>query len=452
MANPFVVDWNPENISQGMGSLIRGIEQGREKKRVAALKTEAGEVFKSNDPLKMAQWAAQNPEYGKHIMGLRQGIDKQIGDVELEGMRNIAIGKDILQELYQGREKTARFGGNTDEYEQMINAIESSPNPEQVMKQIQEHSVMEWASVDPKGYEAFQKTQGGNDADIGSVSPKDATFASLKEYEATGDRGVLKRYLPQVKMINDIPYQVNPLNNQWEPIVNLGSEQVRKDADEMADIKAREQTKLDFTTAQSKFKNSESAYINKIGSSKSKLKAMKNTANRAKKLISNWSTKYGAALSGLPATDAKSLGNLYKTILANSTFSTLIDLKDSGGTLGAIATAELELLMAAAGTLDQYSGAEDQVTAIDEIVKLSEGSLKRIQGAYRADRKKFGTSFEEYKGVSLNEPKIPDFGADAPPQVNTQQAAPQAAIDALRANPQLKDKFVEKYGFLPEGF
>jgi len=63
------------------------------------------------------------------------------------------------------------------------------------------------------------------------------------------------------------------------------------------------------------------------------------------------------------------------------------------------------MLESAAGNLDRFAPIEDQVAAIDDIVNLSESSLKRIENAYQMDKSKYGSSFEDIQPLNQNKQK-----------------------------------------------
>lgn len=237
--------------------------------------------------------------------------------------------------------------------------------------------------------------EAGGAPGFGNVSPKDFTVESMSKYSESGELGDLVRYTPKVKDIAGVPHQYNQESLKWEPLVDMRSADITDQTQALANIEADKQSKLDFTKAQSKFKNSESKLISKIDSSKSKHKILTDTSKEIKKLISGWSAEWGASLRNLPDTEARQLEGLINTIRANSAFGTLKDLKESGGTLGAISAPELVLLEAALGNIDQYGDIPEQLRVLDQIIGSNQSSIDRISNAYKMDKKKFGTSFEK---------------------------------------------------------
>jgi hypothetical protein len=87
---------------------------------------------------------------------------------------------------------------------------------------------------------------------------------------------------------------------------------------------------------------------------------------------------------------------------ANSAFGTLIDLKNSGGTLGAISEAELQLLSAKLGALDQKGDIAEQIRVLDQILEQNQGSLDRTEAAFARDKDRFSRGFGEETTATQN--------------------------------------------------
>jgi hypothetical protein len=241
--------------------------------------------------------------------------------------------------------------------------------------------------------EGYRDSDGGGK--VGTVSPKDFTVESMAAYEKTGNIRDLVRHRPAIKEISGIPYQFNQETDRWESLVNMNDPRLSDDVKKLAEIEAEKQSRLDFAKQQSKWQAGETKLVSKISSAKSKHKILTNTVNEIRKMRSAWSTRYGSALKGLPATEARKMAGLFRTVKANSTFGTLTDLKASGGTLGAIAVPELELLGAALGELDQLGDAAEQDRVLDQILTANQSSLARLDKSYQLDRSKYGTSFAD---------------------------------------------------------
>lgn len=243
------------------------------------------------------------------------------------------------------------------------------------------------------------ETTGGK---LGTVSPKDFTVDSLATYQQTGKIADLVRFKPQIKDFAGIPHEFNPVLNKWQPIVDLNDPAIEDQVIAEANLAAIKQSKLDFTKQQSKFQGAESKHLTKIDSAKSGQQTLQTTIDEIKGLASVWNTQFGASLSGLPGSEARKLAGLLRTVKAVSAFGTLKDLKESGGTLGAISAPELELLEAALGTLDQAGEIDELVRVLDQISGTNQGSVRRIENAFNMDRKKFGSSFQDATRVKTD--------------------------------------------------
>ncbi len=167
------------------------------------------------------------------------------------------------------------------------------------------------------------------------------------------------------------------------------SEEVGKLDPVATQLAVDKQAALDFQDQKSKFQGSISQTVSKIGSAKATHSIMTDTADEIKSFISGLSAVYGASLKLIPGSEAKKLKGLLDTMKANSAFGTLIDLKESGGTLGAISSAELELLAAKLGSLDQSGEIPEMLRVLDQILTQNQGSIDRIETAFNSEKKRF---------------------------------------------------------------
>lgn len=96
---------------------------------------------------------------------------------------------------------------------------------------------------------------------------------------------------------------------------------------------------------------------------------------------------FGAAISGIPGTDAKAISGLFETIKANIGFEELNRLRQqskTGGALGQVTERELAFLQAVAGSLDQ-SQSKQQLT--DNLNRLWNEYQKVIHGEGNFERR-----------------------------------------------------------------
>ncbi|MBL4891454.1 MAG: hypothetical protein JKX91_06465 [Rhizobiaceae bacterium] len=182
----------------------------------------------------------------------------------------------------------------------------------------------------------------------------------------------------------------------------------------VSDLAADKQAKLSFQKSKSKFNDTISSTVSAIGSAKATNTIMTDTANEIKSFISGLNAVYGASLSGIPGSEAKRLKGLIITMKANSAFGTLIDLKASGGTLGAISSSELELLAAKLGNLDQSGDIPEMIRVLDQILEQNTSSITRMETAFASEKDRFSRG----------------FGEEAPQQVQ-QQPAPHPQTQAV---------------------
>ena len=236
---------------------------------------------------------------------------------------------------------------------------------------------------------------------IGTVNPRDFTPESIAKYQQTENINDLVRYTPKVVDIGGIKHRENQETGKWEPIVDLNSPDYIEQINQAVALKQEEQTALDFAKEESKWRAGEVNYLNSINSAEQKSDVITETADEIKKMLNAWTTGGGSLLKSLPGTDARQLAGLLDTIKANSAFTTLIQLKAAGGTLGAISEAELNLLERAWGALDQGGDPKELLRVLKQLVEQNAGSVSRLKYGYNEDSKRYGSNLIDSPAVSL---------------------------------------------------
>lgn len=238
---------------------------------------------------------------------------------------------------------------------------------------------------------------------IGSVSPKDFTVESIGKYEQSGNIEDLDRYSPKTVKVAGVEHILNPVTQKWEPIVDATTEKLTKQAKAIADLEADKKSRLDFATSKTKWQTGKPNFKSKIASAEASQDILQATADQIKSHINGWTTKYGASLSGLPGAEARTLSKLLNTLRAHSAFSTLTDLKASGGTLGAISEAELVLLESKLGALDQGGDATELIRVVDQISASNLSSISRLETEFDNTNKMYSGSFDEFEASQTNQ-------------------------------------------------
>lgn len=121
---------------------------------------------------------------------------------------------------------------------------------------------------------------------------------------------------------------------------------------------------------------------------KRKTEFVLNNLEKAKKLIGTFTVGYGEALSGLPATKARRLASLLKTVKANVGFRELQEMRansPTGGALGQVSERENDLLQAQTGDLDQKLSAADLLKTIESLENQLAISLENTEKAFNED-------------------------------------------------------------------
>ncbi len=238
---------------------------------------------------------------------------------------------------------------------------------------------------------------------LGTVSPKDFSVASMAKYEQSGNIEDLERYSPKTVEVAGVLHSLNPTTQKWEPIIDATSSNLTEQANAVAVLEADKKSREDFGKSKVAWRTGRPKFRSKIASSKASQKILEATSKQLKNNINNWTTKYGASLSSLPGSQARMLKNQLNTLKAHSAFSTLTDLKDSGGTLGAISEAELVLLEAKLGALDQGGDATELMRVIDQIVNSNIESIGRLETEFYNTNAMYSAGYDELQAV--NQPK-----------------------------------------------
>ena len=402
MPNPFYVDptqgYDPNALS-GLGQALRVNRQEREQaesKRVEQEQSQQKQVelslaMESGDPAKISAAAVKYPEVSKALYeGLGISQDEQQKGMTLFSRQLMSAEAGDIAGMYEQRIADIELKGG--DASQSKEGLADWLQHQDLDKEHKDASIL-FSLSDPEGYKQYASEQ--EDAEkgggIGTVSPKDFTVESLTAYSDSGDIGDLVRFSPQVKDIAGIPHQYNQGSLKWEPLVDMRSPEIAEQTVAQAEMEADKQSRLDFSKDRNTFMSGESKLISKISSARSK-----------QDLMSGWNTKYGSSLSSLLGTEARELKGLINTLKANSAFTTLADLKESGGTLGAISAPELTLLEAAMGTIDQGGDIPEQVRVIDQILKANESAIARLDNAYAMDKKRYSGNYDDAQ-VEVNQ-------------------------------------------------
>jgi len=267
------------------------------------------------------------------------------------------------------------------------------------------------------GKDAYKELVGGvgvrAGANIGAASPKDFTVESMAKYEETGNIGDLTRYSPKTVKVAGVEHQLNPETQKWEPIVDAASENLSIQTRALADIAADKKSRNDFAVSKTKWRTGKPKFKAKISSARASQGILRATADQIKSRISSLTTKYGASLSGIPGAESRTLKKQLDTLRAHSAFSTLTDLKASGGTLGAISEAELVLLESKLGALDQAGDPAELARVIDQIVNSNLSTIDRLEKEFEDTNLMYSKGFDDIPAIAT------------PQQVPAQQVQPK---------------------------
>ncbi len=399
----------------GIGDALRYSKAKREEEqKVEAAKAAQAEkqmamqeAFRSGDPAQVASLMGKYPD-------MKQTLEAQLGfttDARKKEAKNFL--QDVISNPEQGERAYQRriqlLEAQGRDATETRNSLEDfRENPEAELKQLnmlyagmaspQELKAFDGGQKDTPRIQDFTKWQAmpeGEEKDgfgrmIGATSRQE----TVEEYTAR------KRAEADIKL--ELEENLNPI---------------------AADKKAR----VDFAADKNKWITGRPKFQSKIGSAQANQTILDSTAEQIKSHLNRMTTEYGASLKGIPGSEAKTLSNLLDTYRAFSAFTTLTDLKASGGTLGAISSAELTLLEAKLGALDQKGTADEMIRSIDQISDFNKGAISRLQKEYELTDAMFSGGFEE---AQLNRSKVEE-GQARPPQNEDDQA-----LEWARNNPE----------------
>jgi hypothetical protein len=253
-------------------------------------------------------------------------------------------------------------------------------------------------------YKQFYNQGGKGGSNIGKVSPKDFTVDSLSKYEKSGQISDLNRYTPKTIKVGGVEHKLDPESQKWIPAVDATAKPLSIQASALADIEADKKSRVDFGSNRTKWNSGRPKFRSSINSAKASQSILETTADQIKNHIGGLTTEYGASLSGIPGSEAKTLKNLLNTLKAHSAFSTLTDLKNSGGTLGAISEAELVLLESKLGALDQRGDSSELVRVVDQILNSNLDSIDRLESEFGTTDLMYSGSFDDFQSGVTKKP------------------------------------------------
>ena len=108
-----------------------------------------------------------------------------------------------------------------------------------------------------------------------------------------------------------------------------------------------------------------------------------NEINKAITQTSAWTAGAGSYLSSIGGTPAKNLQSTLDTITGDAAFTKLVQLKENGGTLGAISKSELDLLKASVKNLQADQSPDQLKSNLRGYAEIRKQSLSRISQAYK---------------------------------------------------------------------
>lgn len=364
-------------------------------------RAKAAELLTNGTPDQIAEFGIQNPLIMKDVINAANFKDDQAMGSRVDYYKSVLSGSVEPRVALTDRiRKVELSGGDASGLKQTLQGSDED---------IIEAARKDYSVMDSEGFLNYRKATGADNdigtGKLGTVSPKDFTVESMEKYQSSGSIKDLVRYSPKTVKVAGVEHSLNPITQKWEPIVDATSNQLTDQAKAISKLEADAKSRIDFGKSKVKWKTGRPKFKSKINSSKASQKILEATSKQLKDNINSWSTKYGASLSSLPGSEARRLKNQLNTLKAHSAFSTLTDLKDSGGTLGAISEAELVLLEAKLGALDQGGDSTELLRVIDQIVNSNISTIGRLETEFYNTDAMYKGGFDDLEESNQEEPE-----------------------------------------------
>jgi len=156
--NPFYVDplgGYGQSIVQGLSGLGAVLGQRQEEKRKkeeeAMLMQEAQDVFSSNDPNRIAQFALKSPKFAERVSGAVKFKNDATRQNMMQSMQRILSGENPEQVIVERAQMVQEQGG--DPIDTLAELDVYRQDPERFMQNTQKA----FALLDPQGYSAFRQ-------------------------------------------------------------------------------------------------------------------------------------------------------------------------------------------------------------------------------------------------------------------------------------------------------
>lgn len=297
-----------------------------------------------------------------------------IGEMPLEQQEQL-VSSQAMQKLFPKQDPRSLFG--------QVSPSDFTPESLREFQASGDYGVLK-----PKG--------GGQN--IGNFNPGDYTPESFGKFMQSGDVSALQRYVtpanPSVQIIGGVPTVVQPSRTGAQP-TQAPLSTLDTEAKAKADLAAAEAGAKTTATAEAEKEINAPKRAEKARQITTSIDSTVMEVDKALKGI-DWSTTglFGSIAKAVPGTDAYNLGQTLLTVKANIGFDRLQAMRDAsptGGALGQVAVQELNALQASVASLDQAQDSAQLKDSLEKVKQHYNGWKEAVQKAGSQDDATNGT-------------------------------------------------------------
>lgn len=400
------------------GQALGGMKQQAEQQQIQqAQLAEAQQALESGDPSSVANLMLTNPELAKQVQGGLQFKSDATRQNLISSIEEVLANPNNAEQILTDRINLVESqGGDASQSRSALAELKADP------KGFFKNAEVLYAIQAPEKSEAYQK------AKLAGMPPT-PEYTGSPQYDEAGN-----------------PYMFNKTTGKFEPV---GGGFVKGEAKPQTVVnvgkaegeQAKTIAKAEGENYNAYVKDAKSARQNDI------------TLNQLEKLNESAFSGVTAPAYKSAAKLAKSIGieveGLTETELFDSLSNQLV-LGQTSKLTGVLTDKDMDLLASTVPQLSQTKEGRKKLIQIMKEVNVATREKAKLAAQFRKENNgQFDDmTFQEWLE---DRPKKDRFTSIIGEQQPKRVQAPQSAIDYLMANPNLKESFKAKYGYLPEG-